>query len=121
MSTVRRWLLSFLRSTSGRALVVLLVLYGGYQVWIGVQASNKVDAAVYRQVDEEGFLAVKVRMGFPPERFHILEVQKFGRIRRVEGNSVEVHSVLPEGVGSLARRYWITSIEPLGPGNPDGS
>jgi hypothetical protein len=120
MRTAGRWLRSFLRSTSGRALIVLLVLYGGYQVWIGTQAAGKVDPGVYRQVDEDGLLAVRVRMGFLPERFHLLDIQKFGRIRRVEGRTVEVHSILPAGVGSLARRYWISSIEPLDrqPGRP---
>jgi hypothetical protein len=113
VQSVRRWFRSFLRSTPGRTLVVVLLLYAGYQVWIGAQAAGKVDPAVYEQADEDGDLAIRVRLDFPPERFHILEIQKFGRIRRVEGTTVEVHSVLPEGVGSLARRYWISRIEPL--------
>ena len=93
--------------------MVILFIYAGYQVWIGAQAAGKVDPAVYEQADEDGELAIEVSLDFPPERFHILEIQKFGRIRRVEGNTVELHSVLPEGVGSLARRYWISHIEPL--------
>jgi hypothetical protein len=101
------------RSTPGRTLLVVLILLGAYRVWIEVQAAGKVDPAVYRETDEQGGLALRVELSFPPERFHILEIQKFGRIRRVEGTTVEVHSVLPAGVGSLARRYWITGIEPL--------
>jgi hypothetical protein len=108
-----RWPRRFLRSTPGRTLAVLLILYAAYQGWIVVQASGKVDPAVYERTDEDGELAVEVHLGFPPERFHVLEIQKFGRIRRVDGTIVEVHSLLPAGVRSLARRYWIRSIEPL--------
>ncbi|HEX2030831.1 MAG TPA: hypothetical protein VHL78_05445 [Actinomycetota bacterium] len=113
MTTAVRLLRRFLRSTPGRTVIVVLVLYSGYQVWIAVQASGKVDPTVYERTDEDGEVAVEVHLNFPPQRFHILEIQKFGRIRRVEGNTVELHSVLPAGVRSLARRYWISSIEPL--------
>ena len=113
MERLVRWLRRFLRSTPGRTLAVLLVLYAAYQTWIAVQASGKVDPAVYVRADEDGELAVEVHLGFPPERFHVLEIQRFGRIRSVEGHMVEVHSLLPAAVRSLARRYWIRSIEPL--------
>ena len=113
MKAVGLWLRRFLRSTSGRALVAILVLYGGYESWITIQASGKADPRVFRDRDGDGRLAMEVHLNFPPERFHILEIQRFGRIRNVERNTVEVHSVLPAGVNSLARRYWISSIEPL--------
>ena len=113
MTSLARLFGRAVRSTPGRTLLVLLLLLAAYRVWITVQAAGKVDPAVYREADERGRLAVRVHLSFPPERFHILEIQKFGRIRRVERTTVEVHSVLPAGVGSLARRYWITAIEPL--------
>lgn len=113
MKSAGLWLRRLGRSTSGRALVAIVVMYGAYEAWIAIQASGKAHPGVFQDADGDGRLAIEVRLNFPPERFHILEIQRFGRIRNVEGNTVEVFSVLPAGVNSLARRYWISSIEPL--------
>ena len=90
------------------ALVVLLVLL--YQGWLSVQAIGKVEPGVGADPDERGRFPVDVVLGFPPERYHVLELQKHGRIAGTDGNVVHLRSVSPAGVDALAREYWIDEL-----------
>jgi hypothetical protein len=103
---------SFLRSTGGRTVVLVSAFIIGYQGWLTAQASGKVDPDVAYAVDARGQIDLEVELAFPPERFHILYLQKHGRIRRTVGNVVEVHSVKYGAIGDFARNYWIRSIRP---------
>ena len=92
------------------ALVVAAVL--AFQLWLGVQAIGKVDPAVGAQPDERGRFEVDVVLSFPPERFHILELQQHGRIAGTDGTVVHLRSVSPAGADALAREYWIDAVVP---------
>src|SRR5690606_29229925 len=70
-----------LGTVGGRTLAVLLLLIILYQAWLTVTATSKVHDAVGSNPDERGRFAVDVVLGFPPERFHILQLQNYGRIR----------------------------------------
>ncbi len=88
----------------------MVVLLLAYQVWLSVQAIGKVDDGVGTDPAPNGRFSVDVRLDFPPERFHILELQQHGRIAGSDGNVVHLRSVSPEGVDALARMYWIDEI-----------
>jgi hypothetical protein len=90
------------------AVVVLLVLL--YQGWLGWQAIGKAEPGLGADPDERGRFPVDVVLGFPPERYHVLELQKHGRIAGTDGNVVHLRSVSPAGVDALAREYWIDGL-----------
>jgi hypothetical protein len=96
------------------AVVVALVLL--YQGWLGVQAIGKVAPGVGADPDERGRFPVDVVLDFPPERYHVLELQKHGRIAGTDGTVVHLRSVSPAGVDALAREYWIDALEAPRPG-----
>ncbi len=90
------------------AVVILLVLV--YQGWLSVQAIGKAEPGVGADPDERGRFPVDVVLDFPPERYHVLELQKHGRIAGTDGNVVHLRSVSPAGVDALAREYWIDAL-----------
>ena len=109
------WILrKVLGTIGGRTLAVLLLLILIYQAWLSVTALDKVADGVGDDRDARGRFAVDVVLGFPPERFHTLELQEFGRIRGTTGNVLHLHSVTPDGVDAMARKYWIKEIRPGG-------
>lgn len=89
--------------------VVLVVL--AYQGWLGVQAVGKVGQGVGTDPDARGRFPVDVVLDFPPERYHVLELQKHGRIGGTDGTVVHLRSVSPAGVDALAREYWISELQ----------
>ncbi|WP_406044362.1 hypothetical protein OG799_07655 [Micromonospora sp. NBC_00898] len=98
------------RMPTVRRIAVVLFLLVAYQVWLGIQATGKVAPGVGDERDARGRFTVNVELGFPPERYHILELQKHGRIAGTDGNTVRLRSVSPAGVQALAREYWIDRI-----------
>jgi hypothetical protein len=57
-----------------------------------------------------GTVNLQVQLRFPPERFHILMFQRFGRVSGAEGRTVEVRGVNPSRVREIARLYWVERI-----------
>ena len=55
-----------------------------------------------------------VTLPFPPERFHVLVFQRYGRVSGTQDNSIEVRGVRREDLRAVARHYWVTKVEPLG-------
>ncbi len=109
------WILrKVLGTVGGRTLAVLLLLVLIYQAWIGVTALGKVADGVGDKPDARGRVAVDVVLGFPPERFHTLELQEYGRVRGTTENVVHLRTVTPDDVDALARKYWIKEIRPGG-------
>lgn len=99
-----------LTTTGARMLMIGVLLAVSYQVWLTAQAGGKLDAAIESSVDARGQVNLEVELGFPPERFHILHLQDHGRIRRTDGNVVELRSVSLDSTQQLARTYWIREI-----------
>jgi len=98
-------------SPAVRKLVAVAIVVAGYQVWLGVQADGKVAPEVGQVRDERGRFPADVVLGFAPERYHILELQKHGRIAGTDDTIVHLRGVSPAGVDALAREYWIDRIE----------
>jgi hypothetical protein len=101
---------SAVRSAALRRIAVVVLLVVVYQAWLSVQAIGKVDPAVGESPDARGRFAVDVVLDFQPERYHVLELQKHGRIGGTDATVVHLRSVSPAGVDALAREYWIEEI-----------
>jgi len=99
-----------LGSGRGRLVLGALALYLAWQAWLTVAAPGKV-------VDElrtgRPRVNVQVTLAFPPERFHVLAMQRFGRVSGTEKNSVEVRGVKQEDLNAVARPYWVRRVGPM--------
>ncbi|MEV1329322.1 hypothetical protein AB0J20_07075 [Micromonospora costi] len=112
MSTLRSILTSVVRMPALRRIGVVVLLVLAWQVWLSVQAVGKVAPGVGDHPDQRGRFSVDVVLNFAPERYHILELQKHGRVAGTSDNTVHLRSVSPAGVDALAREYWIERIDP---------
>jgi hypothetical protein len=101
---------AILRSPKGRLLLGVLLCYLLWQSWLGLAAPGKIDPAL---ATESPRVNILVTLPFPPERFHVLVFQRYGRVSGTQHNSVEVRGVKQEDLRALARPYWVTRIEPL--------
>jgi hypothetical protein len=102
----------FLRSRLFKVLVAVGVLVVGWQIFLTVRAGSVVSPEVAVEAQTSSSLRVDVVLGFPPEQFHTLFLQSYGRISGVEGNTVRLRDVRPESVDLLARIYWVQQILP---------
>lgn len=110
----RSLLTSARRRPAVRRLLVLAVLILAYQGWLGIQSVGKVDAGVGTAADRSGRFPVDVVLEFRPERYHILRLQKHGRIAGTNGTTVHLRGVSAAGVDAIAREYWVESVVPPG-------
>ena len=105
---------SVLGSARGRVVLAATALYIAFQAWLTLSAPGKVapelTAATTRRVN------VTVTLPFPPERFHVLAFQRFGRVVGTEDQAVELRGVARENLTSLARPYWVVRVEPTAEG-----
>ena len=105
---------SVLASARGRIVLAVLMLYLGFQAWLTLVAPSKVApelaSAGTRRVN------VTVTLPFPPERFHVLAFQRFGRVAGTEENAVELRGVAKENLTALARPYWVVRVDPMAEG-----
>jgi hypothetical protein len=99
-----------LRTTGARVVMFGAAVALAFQIWVAIEAPQKLDPAIEGSLDERGQTNLDVELGFPPERFHILHLQEHGRIRQTSGNVVELRSVSYESAQRLARTYWIEEI-----------
>lgn len=106
-----RGLRALAASRKGRILVATAGAYLLWQAWLTVRAPTKLAptlrAAGTARVD------VLVTLPFPPERFHVLAFQKHGRVSGTEGHQIELRGVRRVDLTSVARPYWVKTIDPL--------
>ena len=100
-----------LKTGKGRVLAAVLLFAIGWQVWLGVAAPGKVAPAV--QAAQSQKVNLLVTLAFPPERFHVLAFQKFGRVSGTQDNTVELRGVNKADLLTVARPYWVVKVEPL--------
>src|SRR5207247_8911945 len=92
-----------------RIVLGLFLIYLGWQGWLSIAAPAKIAPGL----DAER-VNVLVTLPFPPERFHVLVFQRYGRVSGTQDNSIEVRGVRREDLRAVARHYWVTKVEPLG-------
>jgi hypothetical protein len=97
--------------TRGRIFFFIVLVYLGWHAWLWLAAPAKLAAGL----DGER-VNVLVTLPFPPERFHVLVFQRYGRVSGTRDNAVEVRGVRREDLRAVARHYWVRKVEPLGGG-----
>jgi len=99
-----------LRSTRGRLVLGAFVLYLAWEGWLFLAAPAKIAPGFKEGAQKVNIL---VTLPFPPERFHVIAFQKFGRVSGTQDNSIEVRGVNRANLADVARPYWVTRVEPL--------
>ena len=94
----------------GRVILGVLGLYVAWQLWLTLAAPGKVAGELRTNQPR---VNVQVTLAFPPERFHVLAMQRFGRVSGTEKNSVEVRGVTPDDLNTVARPYWVRRVGPM--------
>lgn len=104
------WALTLWRSPRTRVALAVLACWLGFQLWLSVAAPGKISPELAAAV---GRVNVQVDLPFAPERFHVLAVQRYGRIAGADEHSINLRGVKVGDLTSLARPYWIKKVEPL--------
>jgi hypothetical protein len=99
-----------LGSVRGRLTLGALACYLAWQGWLGIAAPGKIAAGLNTDSAKVNIL---VTLPFPPERFHVIVFQKYGRVSGTQDNSIEVRGVKKADLHAVARPYWVTRVEPL--------
>ena len=99
-----------LRLPQGKVALALLVAWLAYEGWLRAAAPGKIADGFPTEREK---LNVLVTLPFPPERFHVLVFQRFGRVSGTDGHTVEVRGVPRTELARLARPYWVERVEPL--------
>lgn len=108
-----RLLRAILASGRGRIVAGAILAYAGWQAWLTAAAPGKVAPELR---SDRARVNVAVTLAFPPERFHVLAMQRFGRVSGTENNSVEVRGVKREDLNAVARPYWVRRVGPMDEG-----
>ena len=96
---------------TARFLIVVLVLALGWQAFLWVGATRRLDPALAHALDGGGVFNVAVTLGFAPEDFHIRIFQGHGIVSGVKGTTVLLNRVPAGDVKSISRYYWVQRIE----------
>lgn len=99
-----------LGSTKGRILLLVLGGIVAWHGWLWLAAPYKI---ALDMPTEGNRVDVVVTLPFVPERFHVQELQRFGRVSGTRENRVEVRSVTRGNLTRLARPFWVERVEPL--------
>jgi hypothetical protein len=102
-----------LASRAGRWCLATILVIGAWHGWLAYQAAGKLPPDLAAYVSPRGTVDLRVTLRFPPERFHTLMMQRFGRVSGTEGDTIEVRGVPAGRVPEIARFYWVKRITPL--------
>jgi hypothetical protein len=91
-------------------LLTVAVLAVGWELFIVLTVPGRLAPEVAAAVARESRVNVAVRLGFPPEEFHIRLFQGHGVVRGVEGTAVLLDRVAAGDVERIARYYWVRRI-----------
>jgi hypothetical protein len=106
MSVVR----DILQTTRARLALGTLICYLAWQGWLVLAAPGKIAPGFKADAQKVNIL---VTLPFPPERFHVIAFQKYGRVSGTQDNAIEVRGVNQANLLAVARLYWVTRVEPL--------
>ena len=105
-----RLLRALLASSKGRVVLALLAAYLGWQAWLTLAAPRKIAPELQTGPPRVNVL---VTLPFPPERFHVLAMQRFGRVAGTQDNSLEVRGIKRDDLNAIARPYWVRHVGPV--------
>ena len=92
--------------------LVVAVLWGGWEAFVRATAPGRIDPALAQALAPGTTVNVAVTLGFAPEDFHIRLFQTYGVVSGVHGTTVLVSRVREPDVRRIARYYWIRRIAP---------
>lgn len=101
---------ALLQSPRVRVVLGVVTCWLAFQLWLTASAPGKVSPEL---TGSAGRVNVQVDLPIAPERFHVLAVQKYGRIAGADEHSINLRGVRVSDLTSLARPYWIKKIERL--------
>ena len=87
-----------------------VLAYLAWQLWLTLVAPQKIAPGFTAERPRANIL---VTLPFPPERFHVLYFQRYGRVSGTQDNSIEVRNVRQADLAAVARPYWVRRVEPL--------
>ena len=105
-----KWWPSIYQSTQGKIVLACACLCAIWQMGLVLSAPGKVEDSLRKG---SGKVNVQVVLPFSPERFHVMVMQRYGRVSGTDDTSVEVRGVKRDDLSSLARPFWVKRIEPL--------
>lgn len=109
---MRRWRV-LVASPKGRVFLVALACYCAWQGWLTIRAPGKLAPGLRAAGGAPPAVDVVVTLPFPPERFHVLALQQFGRVSGTEQHRLELRGVRASDLTAVARPYWVTRVEPV--------
>jgi hypothetical protein len=99
-----------LRSNRTRVVMGVVAIWLGFQLWLAIIAPGKISPELAGASEK---VNIQVDLPFTPERFHVLALQKYGRVAGAGEHSIDLRSVRRVDLTSIARRYWVKGIETL--------
>lgn len=87
------WVAKVWASRRGRILILALLVSLVWQAWLSIEAPGKIAPDINHAVSSRGTVDLLVTLPFPPERFHILVFQRYGRVSGTSENTAEVRGV----------------------------
>jgi hypothetical protein len=102
--------LVLLRHRSAVFLLVVAVVWGGWELFLTMTAPQRIDPALQPALSARAPVAVAITLGFAPENFHIRLFQSYGVVSGVRGTTVLVNRVSPDDLRRIARYYWVKRI-----------
>ena len=102
--------MTLLRHRTVVFLLTMAVLWGGWEVYLGISAARRVGPDVANALAREPFVNVVVTLGFAPEEFHIRLFQTHGVVSGVRGTTVLLNRVPAQDVARIARYYWVRRV-----------
>ena len=105
-----RLLSAILASTKGRIVLGAVAVYLAWQMFLTLSAPQTIAPGFTAERPRANIL---VTLPFPPERFHVLYFQRYGRVSGTQDNAIEVRNVRQADLAAVARPYWVRRVEPL--------
>ncbi|HEX8167340.1 MAG TPA: hypothetical protein VF601_16335 [Beijerinckiaceae bacterium] len=97
-------------SPKARIVAGAVLGYLAWQLWLTLAAPQKIAPGFTAERPRANIL---VTLPFPPERFHVLYFQRYGRVSGTQDNAIEVRNVRQADLAAVARPYWVRRVEPL--------
>ena|SRR5204863_2374629 len=99
------------RSTRGRIVIGAIIVLIAWKVGLVLVAPAKVMPGF--TPNARGQVNALVTLRCTPERFHVLEFQKYGRVSGTQDETIEVRGIRVAELNAVARPYWVKTVAPL--------
>ena len=98
-------------SSRGRIVLGAIIAIAIWKAALVLVAPTKVMPGF--SANARGQVNALVTLRCPPERFHVLEFQKYGRVSGTQDETIEVRGIRIAELNAVARPYWVKTVAPL--------